>query len=326
MNKKQWIGTMVLLLASMAIQAAGLYAETEGNKDPYLNEVRKLRIKVGAESPFSALHIADSHLTRVDAREDERKLKLSASRGPYFVQAEAYFSAAIRYAREKDLLFLHSGDIIDFVSEANLDYVAEQLQTVKSLVSAGNHEFSQYVGEAREDEAYKAQSYERVQKACPNNLKMASLVVHGVNFIALDDVYYNVTAAQFSWMRKQVKKGLPIVLICHVPFYTEKHCQANLKENNGMAAYMTGVPEAITRTFQTDDSLPADEQWRNRSVQQKADALTLEFIQWLKKQPLLKAILAGHCHSFYEEQFSPTAIQYTVGAGYEGAAHEILFE
>ena len=68
MNKKQWIGTMVLLLASMAIQAAGLYAETEGNKDPYLNEVRKLRIKVGAESPFSALHIADSHLTRVDAR------------------------------------------------------------------------------------------------------------------------------------------------------------------------------------------------------------------------------------------------------------------
>lgn len=93
-----------------------------------------------------------------------------------------------------------------------------------------------------------------------------------------------------------------------------------------MAAYMTGVPEAITRTFQTDDSLPADEQWRNRSVQQKADALTLEFIQWLKKQPLLKAILAGHCHSFYEEQFSPTAIQYTVGAGYEGAAHEILFE
>ena len=88
---------------------------------------------------------------------------------------------------------------------------------------------------------------------------------------------------------------------------------------------MTGAPLEITQTFQTDPSLPEEEQWRNRSVQQRADEPTLAFIAWLKQQPLLKAILAGHCHSFYAERFSPTAIQYTVGAGYEGAAYEIAF-
>ena len=154
---------------------------------------------------------------------------------------------------------------------------------------------------------------------------MASQVIHGVNFIALDDVYYQVTEEQHAWMKKQVERGLPIVLICHVPFYTEKHCQENLRENQGRAAYMTGAPLEITQTFQTDPSLPEEEQWRNRSVQQRADEPTLAFIAWLKQQPLLKAILAGHCHSFYAERFSPTAIQYTVGAGYEGAAYEIAF-
>ena len=48
-------------------------------------------------------------------------------------------------------------------------------------------------------------------------------------------------------------------------------------------------------------------------------------IAWLKEQPLLKAILCGHCHSFYEERFSPTAMQYTVEAGYKGGAYEIEF-
>lgn len=351
MNRREWMGTMMLLATSIESKAADLFGKSDNlsankgketeqdagllpnkekkhpaNNAAYLKEVRKLHIKVGARKPFSALHIADSHLTRVDARENERKHALSASRVQHFLQGEAYFSAALRYARQNNLLLLHSGDVIDFVSEANLDYVAEQLLTVKAFVSAGNHEYSQYVGEAKEDEAYKAQSYACVQEAYPNDLRMASQVVHGVNFISLDDVYYHVTKEQYQWMKKQVERGLPIVLVCHVPFYTEKHCQQNLRENNGLAAYMTGVPEDITKTFQANPSLPEEEQWRNRSVQQKADIPTLEFIAWLKQQPLLKAILAGHCHAFYEERFSPTAVQYTVGAGYEGAAYEIEFE
>lgn len=126
-------------------------------------------------------------------------------------------------------------------------------------------------------------------------------------------------------MKKEIKKGLPIVMLCHVPIYTPEHCKAQLALNGGKCAYMTGAPLEITETFQCDPSLPEEEQWRNRSVQQRADKPTLEFIAWLKKQPLLKAILCGHMHTFYQEQFSPTAIQYTVAAGYNGGAYEIEF-
>lgn len=290
-----------------------------------LKDVRHITINVGATKPFSALHISDTHLTRVDDRDNERKKSLALGRQHAFRWAEHYLDAAIRYARERELMVLHTGDLIDFVSDANLDFVAMQLGVGNWFASAGNHEYSQYVGEAKEDAAYKAQSFDKVQRAFPNDLKVASRVINGVNFVAIDDVYYNVTAEQHEQMRREVDKGLPIVLLCHVPFYTPKHCNYILKANNGAAGCVTGAPLEITRTYQTNPSLPADQQWRNRSVQQRSDEPTLAFIDWLKQQPLLKAILCGHCHHFYEEQFSPSAKQYIVGAGYQGAAYEVEF-
>lgn len=314
-----------MLLATQLPKTVWAQANKPADGPQSLKNIRRITISAGATKPFGALHISDTHLTRVDERDNERKKSLSAARQRAFKWAEHYFDAAIRYARERDLMLLHTGDLIDFVSDANLDFVAMQLGIGSWFVSAGNHEYSQYVGEAKEDEVYKAQSFDKVQRAYPNNLKVASQVINGINFVALDDVYYNVTAEQHELMRREVEKGLPIVLLCHVPFYTPKHCADVLKGNNGLAGYVTGAPLEITRTYQTNPSLPADEQWRNRSVQQRSDEPTLEFIAWLKQQPLLKAILCGHCHHFYEERFSPTAIQYVVGAGYNGDAYEIEF-
>ena len=290
-----------------------------------LKNIRKITINVGATKPFSALHISDTHLTRVDGRDNDRKINLAASRSRIFPWAEHYFDAAVRYAREKNLMLLHTGDLQDFVSEANLEFIEEQLGIGPWFASAGNHEYSQYVGEAKEDAAYKAQSFEKVQAAYPNDLKVASHVVNGVNFVAIDDVYYNVTVEQHELVRREVEKGLPIVLMCHVPLYTPEHCKSILAGNKGKAGNMAGVPLEITETFENNPARPASEQWRNRSVQQRADKPTLEFIEWLKQQPLLKAILCGHTHNFYQERFSPTAIQYTVGAGYKGDAYEIEF-
>ena len=193
------------------------------------------------------------------------------------------------------------------------------------FVSAGNHEYSKYVGEAREDEAYKADSREAVQGVYPNDLTFASRVIGGVNFVALDDVYYNFTEHQHALMEEEMKKGLPVVMVCHVPLYTPAFCQDELKDTKGVCAYLTGVPLEITETYDNGAVYPPGEEWRYRKVQQKADKPTLDFIAWLKEQPLLKAILCGHMHRFYEERFSPTAIQYTVGATYKGDAQVVHF-
>ena len=288
--------------------------------------IRNVTVNLECEQAFSALHISDTHLSLVDNRDNERKMKLAAGRVRIFPAAEHYLDAAINHARLNNMMILHTGDLIDFTSEANLDCAAEHLLDNNVLASAGNHEYSQYVGEALEDEAYKRQSYEKVQEVFPNNLEFCSKAVNGVNFVAIDDVYYNVTERQHELMEKEMKKGMPVVMLCHVPLYTPKHCEHAMKTNGNGAAYVTGAPLSITSKYPGDPSLPAGQQWRNRSVQQRADKPTLEFVKWLKEQKPLKAILCGHCHYFYEERFSPTAMQYIVGANYNGDAYNVRFE
>ncbi len=290
-----------------------------------LKQITKITIPVGASKPFSALHLSDSHFTRTDERDNERKKKLSAKRLKIFPKAEQYFEGALQYAKEKNMLVLHTGDLIDFVSDANLEYVKARLEGVDFFMAAGNHEYSQYVGEAKEDEAYKAQSFDQVQAAYPNDLRFASRVINGVNFVAIDDVYYNFTKEHKELMKKEIKKGLPIVMICHVPLYTPAYYTVNMHHNNNRCAYLTGAPLECTETYESDPKRPAEEQWRNRTVQQHSDKETLDFIKWLKKQTLVKAILCGHTHKFYQGTFSPTAMQHVAGCNYDGNATEILF-
>ena len=56
-----------------------------------------------------------------------------------------------------------------------------------------------------------------------------------------------------------------------------------------------------------------------------ADAPTLAFIDYLKAQPLLKAVLCGHTHFFWKERFSPTATQIVCPGTYVGEALELRF-
>ena len=78
-------------------------------------------ISVGAEKPFSLLHMSDTHLTLADERDDERKRTLAANRSGFFPEALETMEAGEKLAREKQLTIVHSGDLIDFVSSANLD-------------------------------------------------------------------------------------------------------------------------------------------------------------------------------------------------------------
>ena len=288
--------------------------------------IKEITIDAGASKPFDVMHVSDTHITLSDDRDDERKAWLAARRNRYMGYGEHYLDEAIRYANDNGMYMMHTGDMIDFVSEANLDLTAKQMLAADWFACAGNHEYSKYVGEAKEDEAYKADSREAVQGAFPNDLTFASRVINGVNFVALDDVYYYFTEHQHALMEEEMKKGLPVIMLCHVPLYTPEFCKSELEATNGNCAYLTGVPLEITEKYDPGKTYPEGQEWRYRKVQQKADKPTLDFIAWLKEQKLLKGILAGHMHRFFKERFSPTAIQYTVGASYNGDVQVVHFK
>ena len=278
-------------------------------------KVKEIRIEAGASKPFTAMQVSDTHLTLVNAAEkDARKVNLAMSRHTIFPWSEHYFDEAVHLARSKGDLLLHTGDMIDFVSQANLAYTERAFASDDWYASSGNHEFSKYVGEAKEDAAYKADSYDRVQAAFPNDLTFCSRVVNGINFVAIDDVYYNVTESQHELFRKEVEKGLPIILMCHVPFYLPGLCADQQRGNVANCAYVTGAPLEITSKYNP-----------SRAEQQKTDGPTGAFVAWLKDQKLLKGILCGHLHKFHEERFSATAMQYVCSATYRGEVQRVTF-
>lgn len=289
--------------------------------------MERVRVDVGAERPFRAMLVADIHAVRADAADDDPdKLGLAAGRGPVMGHGEHYLAEAVAVANRENAMLLHAGDMIDFVSNANLRFAKSVFGAGDWFACAGNHEFSQYVGEAREDAAYKAASMGRVQAVFPNDLTFASRVVNGVNFVAVDDVYYNFTEEQFALMEAEAAKGLPIVMLCHVPLYVPGHYAEQMRRTDGLCSYETGVPDALIDTWRKERDWPPGEEWRDRRVQQRPDATTREFTRYLSSLKPLRAILCGHCHAFWAERFSPTAMQYVCGAIYEGGCTMIDFK
>lgn len=247
----------------------------------------KTRLDIGVGESFSLLHISDTHLTRADMRDGERKVELAAGRSVHFTEAEDILDAASKYSKENRLPILHSGDLIDFVSIANLELAKKFNDDNDCFAVAGNHEFSQYVGEAKEDAAYREQSLATVSAAFKNNIRLASRVISGVNFVALDNGYYQFDREQFDFLKKEVEKGLPTVLLMHNPLYEPRLYDIMMKDDP--CAYLVGVPDELTAVYP-----------KGRAEQQIPDELTRSVIRYIEEEPSIKAIVAGHLHFSYE--------------------------
>lgn len=256
-----------------------------------------MELNVGATKPFTIVHITDTHLTLVDERDDERKNVLAQERLSSFPHAEAVLIEAGEIANRLNAPIIHTGDLIDFVSIANLERVKKFTDEHDCFMTAGNHEYSLYVGEAKEDAAYRAQSADKVQNSFKNDIRCSSRVINGVNFVSLDNGYYCFEKEQLLFLKKEAEKGLPIILLLHVPIYEPKlfdvlmyhRGKVNLDKMTPPCAYLMGVPEDLLEEY-------AEE----RKVQQMADELTSKAVDYIKTEPLIKAVITGHVHCNYE--------------------------
>lgn len=277
--------------------------------------LQKINLHIGLEKPLTLLHLSDTHIILADERDDERKRKLAEDRVHAFgvPQDEVIrnLDAALDYAKANCDLVIHTGDLIDFVSHPNLDILSVKLSAEDTFFAVGNHEFSLYVGEAKEDTAYKMQSFDRVRAASPNDLDFASRIVNGVNLVAVDNGYYLFTENQLERLKKELQKGLPVILLMHNPIHTETLYDYMMNVRKSPCAYLTGTPEELLSCY------PAD-----RREQQRPDKPTLDFIGYIKKQPQIKAVFAGHLHFFHQDQITGTLPQFIAGGGFNNEATE----
>ena len=274
------------------------------------------KLEIGAQEPFRILHVTDTHIARADADDDSRKQALARQRAAAFEGenpgcTERYFRESAAFANESGALLVHTGDLFDFVSLAH-DRLAPELLKIPrdSLMAVGNHEFSLYVGEAFEDETYKAQSLARIERMLPGqNLRFYAREVNGVILVAMDNVYYDFTDQQREMLLREAEKGKPMLLFFHNPIYTP----ALYEEMRDVeCCYAVGTPSEKMESYN-------DYRYR----QQIATPQTRRFLSTLFSLKNVKAIFAGHLHRYHESPLENGVMQYITDAQYHNAARLI---
>ena len=266
-------------------------------------------VKAGATKPFSILHISDTHLTAAYPDESEWVRRQAEHRTKTFGgRQEEALRDSLAWAKTHVDYVVHTGDLIDFQSRANFDLVRKYFGKggANVLGCLGNHEY--YHGQKIENEATKKLTRKSVAAAFPFDISVDSQVVNGVNFITLDNVYGTITEAQMTRLEKEFKKGLPVILCMHCPLVTKNIQRASTKFWN------KSHPKAVPNVD------------RYKEVSADGEATSKDYKKWLKAQPLLKAILAGHLHISISDRFSPTCIEYLVGGNFLFHGAEITID
>ena len=134
-------------------------------------EYSTVTLQVGLKERLRCLHISDTHLLFSDGRDCRAKYDVALRRWGEYVYANVgrnvtYFLDALLYAKRNGLLLLHTGDLIDFYSPANLE-AAERLLVlagVNCFLCAGNHEYTNYSGQHPESPEEQEEARREVPK------------------------------------------------------------------------------------------------------------------------------------------------------------------
>lgn len=249
----------------------------------------------------------DTHLALHDGRDDA--YAENYRRMAEFAGSREAFLKMLSEAKSKqvDLLCL-VGDIISFPTLANIEFVEKALKEsgLEWIYIAGNHDWH-FEGVAGSDEVQRAEWTKRLASLYRGaNPLCASKVVKGVRFIAIDNSIYHVSEDQLAFWKSETAKGDPVVLLMHVPLWTE-----------GWNFFTCGCPEwgtAVDPYWQIERR----EKWAERQ-----SPSTFAFRESVLATPNLVAVFTGHQHQLMAAKRPENQLLFSVPANGSGARLEV---
>ena len=279
--------------------------------------VAKTKLTVGAEKPFKIMHITDAHICRAYESEGEKLTSLAQRRAERAFggeeNVERFFDEAVSYGRYNCDIIAYTGDIYDFLSQSNFDYMEKAFAEKDYIYAAGNHDFCTAPGADKEDTKFKMRQLKTVAPHIKNNLIFYSRVIKGVNLIAIDNSYYQFTEGQIAAFRAEAARGLPMLLFMHTPFYSKEQAEYIMRKGN--CAYLAAPPEELLARYP-----------KERADYQRATASTAHMFRTILAEPTVKAIFAGHTHENFDAVLEGGLPQYITGGTFRGEAREITVE
>ena len=286
--KKRKIVSLISIFGILISVFMGIFS---GCQKEYEMEVLTSEIDAGAEISFTVLHTSDTHLTlcsETDTAEVKEKSKKRTKR--FKNLQETKLNKAASMAKENGYYLVHTGDIMDFPTDANIERAKAFFEATDCLYVPGNHE-----PEDKESDYYK-----KLNAAYRYDIDFYCQEINGVNFVGIDNSDHQITEEQFLKLKEVVAQGRPIILLVHAPLYTKELYDASVVDDG--SAYLMAVPETLMKNY------PAE-----KYAQQKADETTYATYDYIVSRDCIKGILCGHLHIDFETKVAGRIPQYVVG-------------
>lgn len=233
-------------------------------------------LEVGLEKPVKILHITDVHLTVANDQDTEemketmqRRKELFRKEGGYPPHTPSeYFEEAIKMAEEMGALLVVTGDVCDLNNHGCKEEFHRIADGHDMMFSPGGHETQcRYVRTIEEGAEYIRTTRPQVQAAFPEfDFDLDSRVVNGLNIVTADNAIDYYSAATLARFKKELEKGLPIIVFSHDPIFD--------------------------RALNTWEALRPTEELTDEERR-----ISHEMIDLINTHPLVKATFAGHLHS-----------------------------
>ena len=282
--------------------------------------IEKTTLDIGLGKTVKFLHLTDTHIARDSEKENGR----AAVFGTTDEQIEQYFLEAVEYAKENNLTIVHTGDLVDYITKENLEFLDENLKDVDYILAPGSHDFAHLIPGHQEyfdwraagfseNDVHKAEQIKTIAPHVNNNMYFASKIIEGVNFVTIDNSYLKITDGQLDSLKAEVAKGLPIVVGMHIPMHTKALQEVGLMPRENLCSTEKEQKEHAEKVGRPD----LGENIRTYSQS------TWDAIKYMKTEPLIKVVLAGHRHRNFEEALGKGKYQIVTHANCHAFAREI---
>lgn len=250
---------------------------------------------------YTFLHLSDAHVACAapDAPEDAKALAAKQTKAWMHgdIPPVDVFENVLAEAKDEGIdALLMAGDCIDYYSADNAAYMREHLPVcgVEVLYAFGNHEGGSYT-EVIENPKASYPALAPVMMGTPDFWvrDFGEFLVIGV-----DDSDQFVRPEQVEKMRGQIARGLPILLLMHIPMKTP------------------AIEPSVMKKWGTTFMIGTDED---------PDS-TKEFCELVKSAENVAAVFAGHIHYAHTGEFADGRMQYVSAPAFTGYLRKVLVE
>ena len=299
MKRRNFIG--VSALASLGMAANAPASEGDQGKVTNLrgtfstNDNRAAIVTSASVKPTKVFHITDTHLSMDDARgapyqEYSKRMASAYKSNSHFQTGEHYsaeesFELTLEVAKKERVDFLaFTGDTFSFPSETAVEWVQQKLAETEIPYAyiAGNHDWHY---EGMQGSSQELRDTWTVKHLTPmyqgNHPLYAAYDFNGIRFVCIDDSTYEILPEQLEFFRAQVKSGLPLLLLMHIPIYMPGRT----------LGFGCGHPKWGAKTDRNYE-VERREKWRKEGHTK----VTMDFCEEAFNAPNLLAVLAGHTH------------------------------